>query len=55
VDSVVRLTLINADNPLFEHDVSHALLKIGIFEKTEETEFSKVEIKLIPLSLKNQV
>jgi hypothetical protein len=44
VDNVVRLSLINADHPLFEYDISNELIKTGIFEKTDESELSKVGI-----------
>jgi hypothetical protein len=39
---VARLTLIDAQHALFEYDISIKLLKIGIFEKAEESELSKV-------------
>lgn len=42
VENRVRLTLINAENPLFEYDIALELIKIGIFDKCDEPLISKV-------------
>ncbi len=40
VNNVVRLSMLNSDNELYERDISSDLIKIGLFEKCEESRIS---------------
>ena len=42
VENVVRLSLIDVSSQIFEKDISIDLIKIGLFEKCDESEQSKV-------------
>ena len=51
VENVVRLSLIDVSSQIFEKDISIDLIKIGLFEKCDESEQSKVGLlifKLLP-------